>query len=470
MAEVGLLLYEGHCYSQKPHNSGSNCMLAVINLHTVFVLTLSARIYGRRQELTSNYLRNITVNPSDVNYGLVASVTDDENPFDSLPIHNTETGTDVFRILKSIGNTGRIIIQEGVAQLIDWATGLALSQSTSTLNIQQRSPPNSLYHETASESLKLTDDTTKPRSATGKAKRARSLEGSLSDHNGDGDGDGAKSNSKRRREAEVLRLNFACPFAKKDPVRWRPCYKPQLKKISYVKQHLYRTHLQPLFCTRCGMVFNNQEALSQHLRSTRVCEVREITEPEGLTIAQRQQLSQRASSKLSEEEQWFVVFEIVFPGHPRPSTPYVDPDMSEDLSSFRDYISTEGPGILVEQLQNSEPSLTEGASNSFMESIIRQGIGEILSRWFLTRSLPVNQPSSPQHHLTGTTSTSNIHIDTSTGSPTITTVGEQNVTGGDSDMITLRTRNTPEESRGVESRGHPLNSVDKISNQALGKP
>lgn len=257
------------------------------------------------------------------------------------------------------------------------------------------------------ESSRLTERGS-PHPRTHKKKKRGHSGNNRSDDNEDEPG--AKVKFKRRRETEGTRLNLACPFAKKDPVRWRSCYRHELSKISYVKQHLYRVHLQPLFCHRCGMTYERQEDLSEHMRSTSACEVQSFTVPEGLTVEQRQRLSERLSSKLSDEQRWYAVFEIVFPGHPHPATPYVDPDMSEDLSSFRDHIAREGPRILVEEYQRAEGTCSP------LETTMRRGLEQISSSWFSFRSSYVNQLNSPRL-LRSPTSTSPIDVNQTAEAP-----------------------------------------------------
>lgn len=204
--------------------------------------------------------------------------------------------------------------------------------------------------------------------------------------NDDADDDGkepkAKPKAKRRRTEKTSGSMLACPFAKKDPVRWQTCYRHRLTKISYVKQHLYRAHLQPLFCHRCGKTYAKQDDLLQHLRSTPPCRVRSFAEPEGITPQQRQSLSARLSSKWTDERRWLATFDIVFPDQPHPDSPYVNPDMSEDLSSFYQYMEKNGPQILADEQKRADKDRRTGqaAARSF-EDVMLSGLKRIYSEW-----------------------------------------------------------------------------------------
>lgn len=308
-----------------------------------------------------------------------------------------------LRSLGAIGAAGSHLIHQQLVKVASWAS---LVLSTATGIPKHSAGPADFSEATTKRSSPLTErgDSSYPRAHQKKKKRGHSGDSHSEDDNDDEHGTN-KSKSKRRREAESTRLNLACPFAKKDPVRWRSCYRHELSKISYVKQHLYRVHLQSLYCHRCGRTYERQDDLSEHMRSATPCDVRSFAVPEGLTVEQRQRLSERLSSKLSDEQRWYAVFEIVFPGHPHPETPYVDPDMSEDLSSFRDHIARNGARILVEEYRR-----VEGTCPSSLETTMQRGLEQISSSWLSLRSpYPVGQPSSSRH-LRSQTSSSQVGL------------------------------------------------------------
>lgn len=359
-----------------------------------FVAALTTGPHGHGQATAG--LRSITIGFLDTPIGPNLPAVSCGNISLGLPLHQKAglvTNT-LQSSLVAVGAAGSHFVHERLTKLASWAT-----LAWPTVGIPRRSA-GSVHSEATTEPSRLTERKAAPHRAHKKSKRRHSGNNSHSDDNDDGHR--AKSKSKRRREAEGTRLNLACPFAKKDPVRWRSCYRHELSKISYVKQHLYRVHLQPLYCHRCGATYDRQEDLSEHMRSTTPCDVRSFSVPEGLTVEQRQRLSERLSSKLSDEERWYAVFEIVFPGHPHPATPYVDPDMSEDLSSFRDYIAREGPGILAKEYRDAEDSPPAAAAAdddeaySSFEAIMRRGLEQISSSWFSFRSSYVNQLDSPR--------------------------------------------------------------------------
>ncbi|PMD54799.1 uncharacterized protein K444DRAFT_538052, partial [Hyaloscypha bicolor E] len=128
-----------------------------------------------------------------------------------------------------------------------------------------------------------------------------------------GDDDGAPE--KRRRASKRTtgnQLSFACPFAKKDPLKYRGCYSYTLSRVRDVKQHLSRYHQLPIYCPRCMDIFETEDERDEH-NKTIPCLAQNFRH-EGVTRAQKAQLSERVSSTMTVEDQWFTIFDILFPG------------------------------------------------------------------------------------------------------------------------------------------------------------
>jgi hypothetical protein len=197
----------------------------------------------------------------------------------------------------------------------------------------------------------------------------------------------AESSSKSRRK-----YLLACPFCKKDPQKYQVCYRHKITKISYVKLHLYRKHQLPLHCARCCITFKTEEAQDIHVIAG-TCENRK-PKPEwsGITRSQKQQLEMPVSSRLTEEEQWFTIWDILFPGQPRPHSPYVDSGLSEQLCSFQDFAFETGPAIICDLLIAEgyvarEPNLNGDVQTlraqylRTLQLVIADGFREIARQW-----------------------------------------------------------------------------------------
>lgn len=203
----------------------------------------------------------------------------------------------------------------------------------------------------------------------------------------------AKTSSDEVRQVkEEDKRFFACPFWKKDPIKHRDCFRG-VKRIRDVKQHLRRSHQQPVFCLRCGMEFGDQEAaLSEHLRAAELCEIRYFQHPEGITSVHQKALKRYSPRGEDKAAQWYVIWDYLFPGGPngkppppRPSSPYVDEDLSEDMSSFRQFTHREGWRALA-----NDPDLSYVAL-SVDEELLQRCFDRIYENWLAKRSTSAQQ-------------------------------------------------------------------------------
>lgn len=241
----------------------------------------------------------------------------------------------------------------------------------------------------------------------GPAKRKES-----GDHDEEGErGLGTRPNKKRRCISQGL--SFACPFAKKDPLKHKKCYTKTITRIQDVKLHLAREHQIPIHCPRCKASFKTQGLLYHHAEGS-LCQPRHEPVYEGVNADQKALLKQRVSAKLSLEGQWFSVFDILFPGHqPRPLSPYVDSRLHIEIRAFHDMMLAEGPRLFNEVLEshgysmtaaNMEGDLTaanmEGATAANMEGdltmlrelVVADALQAITNRW-LAGICPEPSPS-----------------------------------------------------------------------------
>lgn len=189
---------------------------------------------------------------------------------------------------------------------------------------------------------------------------------------------------------------LACPFWKKDPVRHRNCFRG-VKRIRDVKQHLRRSHIQPVFCRRCGTEFGDEEAaLSEHLRAAELCEIRYFQDPDGITTLHQKALKRHSDRSADEAAQWYVIWDYLFPsGHDveppppsRPNSPYVDYDLSEEMSSFREFSRREGWRALVDA---GDPDVSDVAFRVDGD-LLQRCLDRIYESWLAKRGTSSQQP------------------------------------------------------------------------------
>lgn len=212
------------------------------------------------------------------------------------------------------------------------------------------------------------------------------------------DRDSQPSRPRRQRTEDRPRVILACPFYKRDPSRYRNCRRILLTKISYVKQHILRAHRMPPHCQICNESFQTDDQMRQHIRSM-TCDRRPYIPPDGVTEDQIFQLRSRVNQKNSLEGQWHEVFDIIFPGSPRPTSVYLDPELSQDLDEFVNFLTTHGPQIILDKISlsgspagdsssgHSTPSLTSGLSKALQE---------VYDRWYRRRASEEGSSSLPK--------------------------------------------------------------------------
>ncbi|KAI1385601.1 uncharacterized protein F4822DRAFT_432456 [Hypoxylon trugodes] len=201
-----------------------------------------------------------------------------------------------------------------------------------------------------------------------------------------------------KRRAQDRRLWLACPYAKKDPVQYRDCYRYFLGRIRDVKQHLTRCHRKPIYCPICNELFSGEEERDSHIRQS-TCKPRPSIIIEGVSEKQKKELSQRVSSKMPEEQQWFTVFDTLFSPHPRPRTPYRDKELSDDLCVFHDFMTARGPTLLAEFLEARGVTTAnlpheEGDLSTFKKEVLAEALQRIIDQW-ASDSATIGRVSAP---------------------------------------------------------------------------
>lgn len=190
---------------------------------------------------------------------------------------------------------------------------------------------------------------------------------------------------------------FACPYAQRYPSpRYESCFVPGFARLKDVKQHLRRKHLAPDFCIRCKMVFNSVEELSSHGRCSNGCELSLAPDPEGLTHHRQRILETRPPRFLTMEEQWFYLYEELFPDTPKPTSAFVRDDQSAQIQSFTEYMIRDGTYRIIKRLEEKGiPSAGEDSDISkLLASSIQEGLQEISSLWSSGQDLTIPELSA----------------------------------------------------------------------------
>ncbi len=174
---------------------------------------------------------------------------------------------------------------------------------------------------------------------------------------------------------EPPRKLFACPFWKKNPTKHQACFPRKLARIRDVKQHLTRKHC-PLYCESCKRVFEQLQDQQEHVVATGAtrCVPRPFEALDGVKHHQQRMLREKSNSKHTAEEQWYVIWDILFEDIPRPNSPYMDFERTRDFDSFVQFCQARVSAILKEQLTHNALREMLGASASELQDQIEQTI------------------------------------------------------------------------------------------------
>ncbi|KAL6415593.1 hypothetical protein AUP68_02158 [Ilyonectria robusta] len=231
---------------------------------------------------------------------------------------------------------------------------------------------------------------------------------SSAEHKSDvSDEDGSKNPIPKRLKLHQERQGrlLACPFWKMNPIKHRSCFSRKLDQIPRVKQHLARSHTPSFYCQRCLVIFKEEEAFERHIKCPpdQMCSVDPTAELDGLSLTQQKQLSKKSNSSLSQEQQWFAIWHIVFPGKHYPVSAYMDTGLSEDLARFREFCFARGPAILTDEIEPSLPMVTsahsdDGARQHMLRNILSRGVAALFDQWTSGEALSRNTiPSDALH-------------------------------------------------------------------------
>ncbi|KAI2627819.1 hypothetical protein GGR54DRAFT_434027 [Hypoxylon sp. NC1633] len=246
------------------------------------------------------------------------------------------------------------------------------------------------------QAIDTTETPCEPADPEHNARRKRSR---LSDSASTATGEKKSQRVPTKRRAQDRRLLFACPYAKKDPVQYRDCYRYFLTRVRDVKQHLTRCHRKPIYCPICNETFEDEDKKDSHIRA-RGCTERPSVIIEGISESQKRRLSQKADPTMSESQQWFVVYDTLFSPHPRPKTPYRDRELSEDLCVFQDFMAARGPSLLANFLETKGATTShlpheERDLDAFNKEILGEGLQLIIEQWTSDSAAASHQSSVP---------------------------------------------------------------------------
>jgi len=270
--------------------------------------------------------------------------------------------------------------------------GIKQFQPTSVQDGQESSAP-----QTQTQSSSIAKSSTVPSSGHKRPLRAADN----ADQNDEDDEDSVSRPRKKARGLAPGRKLFACPFWKKHPRAYRDCFSYKLSRIKDVKQHLARQHT-PIHCERCLRVFPDRHSKSMHLESDEPCTRGLHGDLDGINNEQREDLQKKSKRGQTEDEQWYVVWNILFANTPRPDSPYMDFEQSRDFAEWVEFCQRRGAEVVAEEVSRHLWSVFATAESiAELVQIAQSGFRRVFEEFQAGMGAlpPPNPPSDPPSEL-----------------------------------------------------------------------
>lgn len=223
----------------------------------------------------------------------------------------------------------------------------------------------------------------------------------------------SEQDRKRTRAGKKQESTLACPFWKLDTLKHHNCARRKLTRVRDVKQHLNRNHTPKHYCQRCLRLFENDDALRQHVSDERgwSCPLATPDSLNGISHEQSRKLHRKSTSSQSDERQWFAIWEILFPRKARPRSAYMDPELSEDLQAFQEHLDSRAGPVLHEALESAGllQGITTEEETILVQRVISQALFGMQREWLSSRTLISQAPNSASSFAQ---TPSNIHAET----------------------------------------------------------
>lgn len=231
-----------------------------------------------------------------------------------------------------------------------------------------------------------------------------------------GDGEGPTTKS-RRKQVCPGEARLSCPFQKRDPERYPLCgiRLSGYLTIGHVKQHLRRSHKRnPNYCPRCKTTFATEAQKNDHIMQAFVvpCQENVSALPEGISPEMEDALTRRVEQGSNLHDQWFSVWDMIFPGIPRPASCTFDLSSETHIQvlGLASYLESDGPAIVQSTLErhglvvfSANPEHIESPPADvelFTRGVLSQAFRQLYESWQAQRPRPNSATSSGQFILT----------------------------------------------------------------------
>jgi hypothetical protein len=149
-------------------------------------------------------------------------------------------------------------------------------------------------------------------------------------------------------------------------------------------------HTPDFYCQRCFAIFKTRQHETHHLSNV-PCLLTPGAKLDGIDRQQSQQLTRKFRG--SDEEKWYAVWDILFPGTPHPASIYQNPIQLEILNRAQEYSLEQGLEVFHSTLQSFGHVLRSDISDDQTREFYRQGMNAMWNS--LRLQPPWNVAASP---------------------------------------------------------------------------
>ncbi|KAK1455660.1 hypothetical protein CMEL01_04420 [Colletotrichum melonis] len=191
-------------------------------------------------------------------------------------------------------------------------------------------------------------------------------------------------------EAKKQQLTLACPFWKFNTDKYHVCVTKKLTRVRDVKQHLKRSHTPEHYCQRCFKIFANEDSLRGHVSNPEgwTCLLNETGALDGISHEQSRNLHRKSAPRQTDENQWFAIWDILFPGKTKPRSAYMNPNMCEELSAFHEHLNYNAAQIVQDSLETAGFlwHLTTEEDSQNLRRVVNEAIYAMQQEWISNRT------------------------------------------------------------------------------------
>lgn len=146
---------------------------------------------------------------------------------------------------------------------------------------------------------------------------------------------------------------LACPFYVRNNQYTNCLKRHHFDSIEDVKEHICWDHRRPKFCPICKEEFSSGTDRDAHIR-LRACDATTSTTPDGITDDQEERLEKETESSLSEDTQWFQIWDIIFPQIAHPPSVFYSSKREVSICAFRQFWQQSGEETVASFLEANQ--------------------------------------------------------------------------------------------------------------------